>query len=102
MIKIQVRTTQSRALAVHARSLELFAQLNLVEKAISEGKFIDTMNAFFQGQCGIRARFYSHSCKINNHYLHVIHILLFLEQSITEQILETFLNEHNIKVERNS
>ena len=28
--------------------------------------------------------------------------LLILEQSVTEQILESFLNEHNIKVERNT
>ena len=51
------RTTQSRALVVHARSLELFAQLNLVEKAISQGKFVNTIKGYFHGQCRFSIRF---------------------------------------------
>ncbi|CAF3673988.1 unnamed protein product [Rotaria sordida] len=93
------RTINSRALAVHARSIELFAQLNLAEKALAQGKFIDKMSVFIRGK---------HRCSLDltlirteqqslfTHYPYI----LFLEQSVTEQLLETFLNEHNIKVER--
>jgi 2-polyprenyl-6-methoxyphenol hydroxylase-like FAD-dependent oxidoreductase len=94
-------TTQSRALGVHARSLELLAQLNLVEKAISEGKFLDKIKAFFQGQCRIQIDF-THIRTEQQPLLTRYPYLLFLEQSVTEQILETFLNEHNIKVQRNT
>jgi 2-polyprenyl-6-methoxyphenol hydroxylase-like FAD-dependent oxidoreductase len=93
------RTTQSRALTVHARSLELFAQVNLVEKAISEGKFIDTFKLFFQGQCSFRFDLTPIRVKqqpLLTRYPYVLE----LEQSETEQILESFLNEHGVKVER--
>jgi 2-polyprenyl-6-methoxyphenol hydroxylase-like FAD-dependent oxidoreductase len=94
-------TTQSRALVVHARSLELFAQLNLVEKAILQGTCADSINGFFQGQRRIQidfARIRAEQRVLLTRYPYV----LFLEQSATEQMLETFLNEHHVKVERQS
>lgn len=94
-------TTQSRALVVHARSLELFAQLNLAEKALAQGTLAVGMKAFFQGQ----HRFYldltrmrADERSLRTRYPH----MLFLEQSVTERLLESFLNEHHIQVERNT
>ena len=94
-------TTQSRALAVHARSLELFAQLNLAEKALAQGTIADGMKGFFQGHCRwqidfTRIRTEQHPLLTRYPYL------LFLEQSVTENLLESFLNEHHIQVERNT
>ena len=94
-------TTESRALVVHARSLELFAQLNLAEKAISQGTLADGINGFFQGQCQIRSDFTRIRAK-QQPLLTRYPFVLFLEQSVTEQLLESFLHEHSVKVERNS
>ena len=94
-------TTQSRALVVHARSLELFAQLNLAEKALSQGTLADGVKAFFQGHCRFQLdlkHFRVQQRSLLTHYPYI----LFLEQSVTEHLLESFLNEHHIQVERNT
>jgi 2-polyprenyl-6-methoxyphenol hydroxylase-like FAD-dependent oxidoreductase len=93
-------TTQSRALVVHARSLELFAQMNMVENALSAGTFVDAFKFFFQGQCRFRIDFNRIRAK-QQPLLTCYPYVLFLEQSMTEQLLESFLNEHHVKVERN-
>ena len=95
------RTTQSRALVVHARSLEILSQLNLIDKAIARGAFVDAMNFYFNGKHALRLDY----ATIRNEpdaFLSKYPYLLFLEQSITEELLETFLNEHNVFVERNT
>ena len=92
-------TNQSRALAVHARSLELFAQLGLVEKAIAQGTVVQGMNIHLNGQLGLRLDFTSLDREkhiLLTEYPH----MLFLEQSATEQLLENYLIEHGIEVER--
>ena len=94
-------TTQSRALAIHARSLELLSQLGLVDKAISQGNYVDAFNIFFNGPYGFRVDF-TRIRKEQQPLLSKYPYILFLEQSVTEQILEKFLNEHNIQVERNT
>ena len=94
-------TTQSRALAIHARSLELFAQINLVEKALSNGTLGDGAKAFFQGQLRLHIDV-THVRTKQQPLLTRYPYILFLEQSATEQMLETFLNEHQVKVERNT
>jgi 2-polyprenyl-6-methoxyphenol hydroxylase-like FAD-dependent oxidoreductase len=94
-------TTESRALVVQARSLELFAQLGLIEKVIHEGEFVDKMKLFFQGQCKLQIDF-THIRAEQQPLLTRYPYLLLLEQSNTEKMLETFLNEHNVKVERNT
>lgn len=94
-------TTQSRALGVHARSLELLAQLDIVEKAISEGEIADAMKVFFYGKCRFKLDV-SHIRSKQQPLLTRYPYLLLLEQAKTEEILETFLNEHNVHVERNS
>jgi 2-polyprenyl-6-methoxyphenol hydroxylase-like FAD-dependent oxidoreductase len=57
------------------------------------------MNAFFQGQCEIQLDF-TYIRANQRPLLTRYPYLLMLEQSVTERMLETFLNEHNIKVQR--
>ncbi|CAF1352532.1 unnamed protein product [Adineta ricciae] len=93
-------TTQSRALVIHARSLEILAQLKLVDKALAQGTLADAMKGYFQGKRAIKvdlAQFRTKQQPLNTRYPHV----LFLEQSATEQLLESYLHEHGIQVERN-
>ena len=92
-------TTQSRALIIHARSLEAFGQLSLAEKAISQGTFLDALKLFVQGRCTFQmdlTRFRTEQQILFTRYPYV----LLIEQSATEQLLEEFLSEHKIKVER--
>lgn len=93
-------TKQSRALVIHARTLELFSQLNLVDKILSKGNYVDAINLYFNGQYGLRLDFTQIRQKQNS-FLTKYPYLFFLEQSITEEILETYLNEKQIFVERN-
>jgi 2-polyprenyl-6-methoxyphenol hydroxylase-like FAD-dependent oxidoreductase len=93
-------TKQSRALVVHARTLELFSQLNLADKAISQGNYVDAMNVYFNGPYGLRLDF--NRIRQDKSFLTKYPYVLFLEQPMTEEILETYLNEHHIQVERNS
>jgi 2-polyprenyl-6-methoxyphenol hydroxylase-like FAD-dependent oxidoreductase len=88
-------------LVVHARSLELFAQLNLVEKALSAGTIIDSIKVFLQGQCRTRVDFSRIGAK-QQPLLTQYPYALLLEQTVTEKLLESYLNEHNVKVERNT
>ena len=92
-------TNQSRALAVHARSLELFAQLGLAEDAIAQGTFVQGMNIHFNGRLGLR--FDLTSLVGEKHILLTKYPhMLFLEQSTTELLLEKYLNQQGIEVER--
>src|SRR5580698_10038923 len=50
-------TKQSRALMIHARTLELLSQLNLVDKVISQGNYVNAINMYFNGQYGFRLDF---------------------------------------------
>jgi 2-polyprenyl-6-methoxyphenol hydroxylase-like FAD-dependent oxidoreductase len=95
------RNTQSRALVVHARSLELFAQLNLVDKAIARGEFVETMKIFIQGECRLGLDF-TRMGKEQKDLLTRYPYVLLLEQSATEELLESFLNERGIEVQRDS
>jgi 2-polyprenyl-6-methoxyphenol hydroxylase-like FAD-dependent oxidoreductase len=91
---------QSRALLVHARTLEVFSQLNLADKAISKGNYLDAINTYFNGEYGLRVDF-TRIRQEQNPLLTKYPYLLILEQTHTEQLLETYLNEHDIQVERN-
>ena len=93
-------TDQSRALVVHARSLELFAQLNLADKAIAQGTFGQGANLHINGQLAFRLDFTAFQ-EEKKAQLTKYPYLLFLEQSATEHLLESYLNEHGIYVERN-
>ncbi|CAF0886867.1 unnamed protein product [Adineta steineri] len=97
--KNPTRATESRALVVHARSMEVLSQLNLIDKAMSKGKLVDSMNGFFSGKRAFKMDFTKMRDK-QQPLLTRYPYALFLEQSNTEELLETYLNEHDIKVER--
>lgn len=87
-------TQTSNALAIHARSLEMWADIGVIEQAIALGHKLN-------GVC-----FYSDSIKplVNINFNQVIHspypYALSLPQSQSEQLLNEQLKRANINVER--
>ena len=93
--KNEDHTTQSRALVIQARSLEIFDQMGISEKAIQQGKIAKAIGAFFNGKKVLRV--------IVNEIgkgLTRFPFFLMLEQSHTEAILADFLRQHGSEVER--
>lgn len=93
--KNEDHTTQSRALVIQARSVEILDQMGIAEKAIQQGKIAKAIGAFFNGKKVLRVT-------VNNmgKGLTKFPYLLMLEQSHTEKILVDFLKEHGHEVER--
>lgn len=93
--KNEDHTTQSRALVVQARSVEIFEQMGIADKAIQQGKIAKAIGAFFNGKKVLRVT-------VNNmgEGLTQFPFLLMLEQSRTEAMLVDFLRTHHHAVER--
>ena len=89
-------TTQSRALVVHARSLEIFDQLGLADEAISRGEIGQGASGFFNG----RKRIEIDMNLIRTQNITKYPFMLILEQSQTEELLEEFLVKRGIKIDR--
>lgn len=93
--KVPQRSDKSRALAVHARTLEILARLGLADQLISrgtralqgninvDGRFVATVNF---GDIGIDETPYP--------------FILLVSQADTEQVLEAGLNQLGVSVER--
>lgn len=95
--KNEDHTSQSRALVVQARSLEIFDQMGVAEKALEHGRVARAIGAFFNGKKEL--------CLVVNHIagqLTKFPFFLMLEQSQTESILVEFLKRYNTNVERNT
>jgi 2-polyprenyl-6-methoxyphenol hydroxylase-like FAD-dependent oxidoreductase len=75
-------TTQSRALAIQARSLELFAQMGIAQKAVQQGKPAHAVNYVTRGKVSQRI-----SLEGYGDGLTAFPYLLILDQSQTEQLL---------------
>ena len=93
--KNEDHTTQSRALVIQARSLEIFDQMGISDKAIQQGKIAKAIGAFFNGKKVLRV--------IVNEIgkgLTKFPFFLMLEQSHTESILVDFLKECGHEIER--
>lgn len=88
-------TTQSRALVIQARSVEILDQMGIAEKAIRHGQIARAGNAYINGKRMVRIPFID----IGKGLTKFPHILM-LEQSHTERILEEFLQAHEYHVER--
>jgi 2-polyprenyl-6-methoxyphenol hydroxylase-like FAD-dependent oxidoreductase len=84
--------TTSNALALHARTLEIFEQLGLIEKALTLGLKIHHMNVYADGQRLIQISFDT----LPGRYPFV----LSLPQSETERILAKHLADRGVEVER--
>lgn len=87
-------TTQSRALAIQARSLEIFAQMGVAQKAVEQGKQAKGVNYVTRGKLSQRI-----SLEGFGRALTAFPFLLILDQSRTEQLLIDFLSQHGQAVE---
>lgn len=90
-------TTQSRALVIHARSLEIFQQMDLSEEALEHGKIAKAINLLVNDKKKLRFGLQD----IGNN-LTDFPFLLILEQSETEMILNNYLTRYGHQVERNT
>jgi len=93
--KASQRSDKSRALAVHARTLEIFARLGLADALIARG------TRATQGNVNVNGRFVA---AVNFGDIGVdetpFPFLLLVSQADTEEVLESELNRFGIKVER--
>src|ERR1700722_15117743 len=94
-------TTQSRAIGIQARTLELFSQLGIIDRVLSAGELGNSLNIFFYGRRCLRIELERIRTDPGPPMTR-FPFLLMLNQSITEQLLESFINERGINVERNS
>ena len=93
--KTEDHTSQSRALVIQARSVEILDQMGLAGKAIQQGKITKAIGAFFNGRKLLRITVNSMGEGLTK-----FPYLLMLEQSHTESIMVEFLREHNHHVDR--
>jgi 2-polyprenyl-6-methoxyphenol hydroxylase-like FAD-dependent oxidoreductase len=89
-------TTQSRALVVQARSLEIFDQMGLAQEALHLGERATAVSVFVNGHRALRMALGDVGVGLTP-----FPYLLMLEQSKTEQILNAFLAHRGYAVERN-
>lgn len=86
-------TTESRALVLHARTLEIFAQMGIAEKALKLGEPCRGVSWVFNGKEAA-------SLVIEGEDLTPFPYIFCLEQSKTEEILIDYLIEKGCIVER--
>jgi len=90
--KLPHSSTTSKALALHARTLEVFEQISIVEEALNHGLKLRGMSIYAAGRRIIHISFDD---------LHAPYpFILSLPQSETERILGTHLERLGIQVER--
>lgn len=87
--------TTSRAMAVHARTLELYRQLDLAEAVIEDGHRNPAANLWFRGERKARVSFGSAGAKRTP-----FPFVLVYPQDRHEQLLENRLRALGVKVER--
>ena len=90
-------TTQSRALVVQARSLEIFDQMGIAQEAVSLGEKATGVNVIVRGKQVMHM-----ALRDAGKGLTAYPYLLILEQSKTEKILNDFLACHGHDVEWNT
>lgn len=90
-------TIESRALAIHARSMEIFSQMGLAEKFIAQGKKAKAINYVVNGRVKNQV-----SLKEFGKGLTEFPFLLILDQSKTERLLLDYLSHWDITVEWNT
>ncbi len=93
--KSENHTTQSRALVIQARSIEILDQMGIAGKALQQGKITNAIGAFFNGRKVLRVKVSNMGAGLTK-----FPYLLMLEQSCTEKILVDFLNERGHQVGR--
>ena len=93
--KTEDHTTQSRALVIQARSLELLDQMGIAPRAIENGQTARAIGAFFNGKKILRLIVNQMGGNLTK-----FPFFLMLEQSRTENILIDFLKARGHQVER--
>jgi 2-polyprenyl-6-methoxyphenol hydroxylase-like FAD-dependent oxidoreductase len=94
--KNEDHTTQSRAIVIHAASMEIFAQLGIADQFLELGKQVRAINYVAKNKV-IRIPLFSAFGKDLTEFP----FFLALEQSKTEKILIDFLEKNGHPVERN-
>ncbi len=87
-------TTQSRALVIQARSLEILEQMEIAERSVAQGKVFQTINYVVNGKLAQRIPLGSFGEELTQ-----FPYLLMLEQSKTEPLLVEFLAQKGQAVE---
>lgn len=90
--KAAVATTISKAIVVHARNLEMFENMSLVEPFLAHGMAIRGSNIYSQNKRIVHLNM----DEIESFYKFV----LAIPQSKTEEILADTLTAHGLKIER--
>ncbi len=88
--KNQQTTHLSKAIVVQARTLEIFHETGLAEKAINAGRITTAMNIFYKGKKKATL-----DLEGMGEGLSLFPFALSLEQSKTEQLLVNYLSENN-------
>lgn len=90
--KKQERTLSSNATWIQTRTLEIFAQMGILNRFISVGHSCEAINLYIKGKL---------LTKLSLEYIDSIYrYILMLPQSETEKILAEYLTELNCRVER--
>lgn len=92
--KAAARSDKSKALAIHARTLEIFESLGIADEVVRRGQKLRGMHIAVEGGTAIHATF----DRLSSRYPYV----LALPQSETERILEERLGKFGVQVERQS
>ena len=93
--KNEDHTTQSRALVVQARSVEIFGQMDLAQEALQLGEKAKAVNIVVNGKRTLHM-----NIRDIGEGLTLYPYLLMLEQSKTEKLLKDFLAHRGHTVER--
>ncbi len=91
--KNEKTTPYSKAIAVQARTLEIFREIDLADKAISLGRVTTAFNVFYKGKKKARLNLSG-----MGEGLSAFPFALSLEQSKTEELLVNYLAEHGKKI----
>lgn len=93
--KAPTQSTYSRAIVIQPRTMELFYDLGITERLISEGKKIFTVNGYIDGTQALQL--VTHPLeKLNTQFP----FLLSVPEATTERIMEEKLQAFGVKVER--
>ncbi|KAA8642001.1 hypothetical protein EYZ11_003944 [Aspergillus tanneri] len=94
--KTETKASTSRALVVHARTLELYRQLDLAEEIIAHGHKMRATNLWSEGSLRARVPFGDIGTGLTPYpFIHVI------SQDTHEHVLEKRLNSMGVYVDRN-
>ena len=88
-------TTNSGALIIQARSVEIFNQMGIAQKVIQAGIIANKINIIFNGK-----QLFKMPVKNIGSGLSQFPYLLMVKQSKTEQLLTEFLNKRGFSIER--